>query len=110
MRLMIGCAVMMLAGCGDAGGDSANAAAAGNVGVAANGTDYVAAIRAMPPEVRKATLLRAIRDARQPCQQVTAEQAAGEGSWSARCEDGSGWLIAIARDGNAKVTGPVARR
>ena len=103
----------MLAGCTPSSDDrnsgSVNAAAA-----AANGTDYVAEVRKMSPEMRKATFLRAIRDAQQACQQVVAEQDASEADggavWTVRCEDQRGWMITIARDGNAKVTGPVAAK
>ncbi len=81
---------------------------------ATGGTDYVAEVRKMTPEVRKATFLRAIRDAKQACQQVLAEQDAGQvdgaAAWTVRCEDKRGWMITIARDGNAKVTGPVATK
>jgi hypothetical protein len=82
--------------------------------VAANGTDYVATIRDMPEGQRRATFLRAIRDANQACQQVVDDRASdpvdGNAAWGVRCEDGRGWLISIAPDGNAKVTGPVARK
>ncbi|NNM77500.1 hypothetical protein HJG53_11335 [Sphingomonas sp. ID1715] len=78
---------------------------------AKDGTDYVAQVRGMTPKLRQATFLRAIRDAQQACQQVVAEQpvddAEGDPAWTAVCEDGRGWLIAIAPNGNAKVTGPV---
>ena len=81
--------------------------------VSANGTDYVATIRDMNPELRRATFLRAIRDAGQACQQVASDRDAGpaEGggaTWTVRCEDQRGWMIVIGRDGNAKVTGPIA--
>ncbi|HEV2567275.1 hypothetical protein [Sphingomonas sp.] len=94
--------------------DEGNSSNAATSAPAANGTDYVAEIRTMAPEQRKATFLRAIRDAQQACQQVVAEQDAGpmngEAAWTVRCEDGRGWMIVIARDGNAKVTGPVAAK
>jgi len=92
---------------------STNGAAASNTAApAANGTNYVETIQAMPEGQRRATFLRAIQDAKQQCQQVVEEKAAepanGNAAWGVRCEDGRGWLIAIAPDGNAKVTGPVA--
>lgn len=109
MRTIVIGMAALLAGCSETDTAATNNAVLVQGG-AAKGPDYVAAVRGMNPELRKATLLRAIRDARQPCQQVAAEQAAGENQWSARCEDGSGWLITIQPDGNAKVTGPVARK
>lgn len=97
------------------GGDSTNDAASANTSTpAANGTDYVATIRDMPEAQRRATFLRAIRDANQACQQVVDDKASdpvdGNAAWGVRCEDGRGWLISIAPDGNAKVTGPVAAK
>jgi hypothetical protein len=93
-------------------GDDRNASTVNAGTPAAGGTDYVAEVRNMTPEVRKATFLRAIRDAQQACQQVVAEQDAGQtngaAAWTVRCEDQRGWMITIARDGNAKVTGPIA--
>ena len=87
------------------------AAAATPTTSSANATDYVAQVRTMAPKLRQATFLRAIRDAGQECQQVIAEQPAGgeqsDAVWSAVCEDHRGWMITIAPDGNAKVTGPI---
>jgi hypothetical protein len=108
LSIAAGAALAACAPSGDAGNNASAAAPA------PGGTDYVAEVRKMTPEVRKATFLRAIRDAKQACQQVIAEQDAGpvDGAvaWTVRCEDKRGWMIAIARDGNAKVTGPVAAK
>lgn len=111
--LMLGL-ILPLAACGGSA-DSTNDAAAPAANTAtANDTDYVAAIRDMPEAQRRATFLRAIRDADQACQQVVDDKAAdpveGAAAWGVRCEDGRGWLITIAADGIAKVTGPVARQ
>jgi hypothetical protein len=104
----------VLAACGSGEGSTNDAATSGAGGVATNGTDYVQAIRDMPEAQRRATFLRAIRDARQACQQVVEDKAAepveGNAAWGVRCEDGRGWLISIARNGDAKVTGPVASK
>lgn len=104
-------AVAALAACAPSNEAENNATAAAP---ADGGTDYVAEVRKMTPEVRKATFLRAIRDAQQACQQVIAEQDAGQvdgaAAWTVRCEDKRGWMVTIARDGNAKVTGPVATK
>lgn len=109
-------ALALVAGLGACGGaqDSTNDAAVPTAAAAGNGTDYVQTIRDMPEALRRATFLRAIRDAQQACQQVVDDKAAdpvnGNAAWGVRCEDGRGWLISIAPDGNAKVTGPVARK
>ena len=101
-----------LAACGQP--ESANDAAANAAPAAGNGTNYVAEVKAMPEPVRRATFLRAIRDAGQACQNVVADQPAeavdGNPAWGTRCEDGLCCLISIAPDGNAKVTGPVAAK
>jgi len=113
MRAILALAALWpaLAACNE--GASTNAATASNAATpAANGTNYVETIRDMPEGQRRATFLRAIQDAKQQCQQVVEEKADepanGNAAWGVRCEDGRGWLIAIAPDGNAKVTGPVA--
>lgn len=105
--LLLTAALGLLAGCNQAPSSNEATAPSSN---AAGGTDYVAALKAMPEEQRRATFLRAIRDAGQACQQVVEEKedTAAAGGWGVRCEDGRGWLIVIAPDGNAKVTGPVA--
>lgn len=100
-------AALMLGSCARSdNGDRDNAATA-NVAQSAGGPDYVAAIRAMEPKLRRATFLRAVRDAQQPCQEVVAEAEGkpvnDQTSWVAQCEDGSGYVIAVQPDGNAKV-------
>ena len=111
-RLCVNALGAALAACTPSGDDGNSNAAA--TAPATGGTDYVAEVRKMTSEVRKATFLRAIRDAQQACQQVVAEQDAGQvngaAAWTVRCEDQRGWMITIARDGNAKVTGPVATK
>lgn len=106
-------AMATLAACG-AEPDSTNDAAGAGTMQASNGVDFAAEVREMPEAQRRATFLRAIRDARQACQQVvdakTSEPVDGNAAWGVRCEDGRGWLISIAADGNAKVTGPVASK
>jgi hypothetical protein len=102
------CFATLLAACGRSGEAGAdNAATAKPSNAAAPATDYVAAIRTMDPKLRRATFLRAIRDAQQPCQDVVAEQEGrpvnGQASWIAQCDDGSGYVIAVQPDGNAKV-------
>lgn len=112
MRSILAPAALCLALIACSSPESTNDASVSNtIASAGGGTDYVAAIRDMPEAQRRATFLRAIRDAGQACQQVVDDRAdTAPGSWGVRCEDGRGWLIAIAPDGNAKVTGPVARK
>lgn len=107
-------ALITLAACGAEPDSTNDAAGAGTSVPASNGVDFAAEVRQMPEAQRRATFLRAIRDARQACQQVVDAKASepvdGNAAWGVRCEDGRGWLISIARDGNAKVTGPVASK
>ncbi len=65
-------------------------------------------LAALPAVQRDATLFRAIRDAGQPCQTVTAAtpvKAPGTGApaYLATCEDGGRWQITIGRNGGATV-------
>lgn len=95
---------LTLAACGGPENNAATAPAE----PAANGTDYVEAIRTMPDGQRHATMLRAIRDASQDCQQVTqsaeGQPVNGRPAWMATCEDGRSWTVVVAPDGNATVT------
>jgi hypothetical protein len=56
---------------------------------------------------RNAVFLRAIRDARQPCQGVAGSAYNGihfnRPSWVARCSDGQDWLVMIEASGRALV-------
>ena len=69
--------------------------------------DYQARLVAMPAATRDATFLRAIRDAGRDCQSVQRSAPAGTindaPAWTATCEDGAQWTIAIGRDGIAQV-------
>ena len=73
-----------------------------------------ARIRDLPPASQRAVFLRAIMDAKQPCQGVTDSAAlapeGGRPAWSATCNDGSRWLLVLQPDGVMKVTGPVPPR
>ena len=68
---------------------------------------YQARLEAMDPAQRDATFLRAIRDAGRDCQNVEGSAAAGTingaPAWTATCENGVQWTIAIGGDGIAQV-------
>lgn len=108
---LIGASALSLAACGSAPDRDAavNAAPA---------DDYATRIRALPEGQRDAVLLRAIRDAGRDCQHVTQSTAvAGTGpssgeapAWSARCDDGAIWVVALNPGGVATVTGAAAQR
>ena len=69
---------------------------------------YIAQVRALPPAQRDAVLFRAIRDAGQTCQQVTAStpiaDVRGAPAWTAKCDDGGTWVVALNPGGIATVT------
>ena len=94
---------LLLAGCGAEPAAQTNMAAAAQPEV-----DYLGRIRAMPQGQRNAVFLRAIRDAGRACQEVTAlsevTAPGGPATWSATCEDGAQWIVAISPSGTATVT------
>lgn len=82
---------------------------------AAQDSSYAKAMRTMPAGQRSATLYRAIADAKQTCQEVSSSEETaplnGNPAWVATCGDtGQSWIVAVAPDGTAKVTGPVATK
>jgi enoyl reductase-like protein len=97
---MIAPVMVLLAACGSPAREATTNVAAAD--------DYVARIRALPAGQRDAVLLRAIRDAGNACQQVTASAAipavAGAPAWQARCDNGPSWIVAFNPGGVATVT------
>jgi hypothetical protein len=69
--------------------------------------DYQARLEAMPEGQRNAVFIRALRDAGRDCQGVvnSAYQGALQDrpTWTARCDDGVGWVIIIGKAGIAEV-------
>lgn len=114
MRSMVMVAVLplVLAACGDGGVPQPKAAAT----VGADGKDYRQAVAALSEPQQKVVLLRAILDANQTCQGVdTAVRQPDQDSrfvWLAKCTGASGqaWLVALAGDGTANVTGPIGAK
>ena len=106
-----GAAMLLLAACGGGGGAGNNGATlTNNVAAAAQGAganDAQARVAALPEGQRNAVLIRAIRDANLVCQQVTqsshSQTANNVPVYTATCEDGAVYAVAIANDGNATV-------
>jgi cytochrome c5 len=100
--VMMAALPLAAAACGGGGGEQT---AARNT---AAPDDYVARVRALPPAQRDAVLFRAIRDAGQACQQVTGSTAipdvSGAPAWTAKCDDGGTWVVALNPGGIATVT------
>lgn len=69
--------------------------------------DYQARLQTMPEGQRDAVFIRALRDAKRDCQGVVSSAyqglLQGRPTWTARCDDGVGWVIIIGKDGIAEV-------
>jgi hypothetical protein len=69
--------------------------------------DYQARLEAMPEGQRNAVFIRALRDAKRDCQGVLSSAYQGliqtRPTWTARCDDGVGWVIIIGKAGVAEV-------
>lgn len=65
---------------------------------------YQAEVANLPVPARNAVFIRALRDARQNCQQVTESlRQPRPGLWAVRCDDGAGYGVMITPDGTAQV-------
>ncbi|WP_375403647.1 hypothetical protein [uncultured Sphingomonas sp.] len=100
---------LALAACDDAA-DSAdsNATATTNAAAPVRLSTVQQRVVDLSPQLRDGVLFRAIRDGGAECQGVAAaaREADQDGRpvWSARCTEGSAYLIAIGADGVAQVT------
>lgn len=69
--------------------------------------DYQARLQALPEGGRNAVFIRALRDAGRDCQGVVSSafqgMLQGRPTWTARCDDGVGWVVIIGKDGIAEV-------
>ncbi|GGB29563.1 hypothetical protein GCM10011380_18870 [Sphingomonas metalli] len=95
-----------LTGCG-----KADAPAPANTVAAASETPaegYAERIRQLPEGQRSGVFLRAIRDGKEQCQEVTKEYEIGaiEGrpTWAVTCDGTTPWVISIDGNGVARVT------
>jgi len=97
-------ALLAIAGCGDVTPEGANKVTVPGPQATQNRLENLSEAE------RNAVFIRAIRDARQPCQHVESSARAGEYQglplWSARCENGVTWTIVIGNDGSAAVLNP----
>lgn len=102
---MVGTA-LALAGCQGAD-EQASTNAATNVTAKASGEDIGARVAALPERERNAVFIRAILDAKLPCQEVTKSQRLedqdGRPLWRADCSGGSSHMITITPDGTANI-------
>jgi len=103
-----GALMLMLAACGgerEAEPDAGNGAA--SAANASGGSNAQQQVVNLPEGQRNGVLFRAIRDARQPCQNVESSTRSETSNnvpvYVATCEDGSTFAVAIADDGTATV-------
>lgn len=106
----IGASLLILAAAACGGGTANNSTGEDNmqaVGNAATGSNAQQAVRDLPDGQRNGVLLRAIRDARQPCQNVTesmlSETPGRTPVYMATCQDNAVYAVAIRDDGQAVV-------
>lgn len=93
-------AALATVACAPAANDNQAGNAAAPVPTAAAAeTDYQQRLRGLSDRQRDGVFLRALRDAGIPCQEVRGSSYlgtnVGNASWTARCRDGSQWLITI---------------
>jgi len=106
----IGASLLILAMSACSGGTANDVAADENVQAVANtasGSNAQQAVRDLSDGQRNGVLLRAIRDARQPCQNVResmlSETPGRTPVYMATCENNAVYAVAIRDDGNATV-------
>ncbi|MGQ0659917.1 hypothetical protein [Sphingosinicella sp.] len=97
-------ALFAIAGCGDVTPQGDNKVAVPGPQATQN------RLEALSEGERNAVFIRAIRDARLPCQHVESSARAGEHQglplWTARCDNGVTWTIVLGNDGSAAVLNP----
>ena len=99
----------LVAGCDRQPSAPANTAAPANqAAAAAPEGGYAARIRALPARQRDGVFLRAIRDSKEDCQQVTNDYeiaaVQGNDAWAVTCDRTNYWVISIDPTGTAIVT------
>jgi hypothetical protein len=100
------CGAALVAGCGGAQpeADTSNAEAANAAAVLTNFQEEVVAL---PTRAQEGVMLRAIRDARLDCQQVTeltrVEDRAGNLRWRVVCDGRNPYVVELSADGTARI-------
>ena len=100
-------AALALAGCQDASEPEAPANASANSASNASGEDIGHRVAALSERERNVVFIRAILDAKLPCQAVKSsrrlEDQDGRPLWRADCSGGGSHMITITRDGTANI-------
>ena len=107
-------AALLAAGCTKPAGQETASNGAANAGANSAASHYVETVAALPEGQRRGVLFRAIVDSGRDCQSIVDSRreadANGRAVWSARCDNGGAWLVALGDDGIAQVTGVGAAR
>ncbi|MBB5710723.1 hypothetical protein [Sphingomonas xinjiangensis] len=100
-------AALALAGCQSEGTQEPAANAVANVNVNSSGEDVGARVAALPERQRNVVFIRAILDAKLPCQAVKTSQRLedqdGRPLWRADCSGGGSHMITVTPDGTANI-------
>lgn len=105
--LWMGGAVLALAGCQEASEPAAPANASANLTANASGEDIGQRVAALSERERNVVFIRAILDAKLPCQAVKTSQRLedqdGRPLWRADCTGGGSHMITVTPDGTANI-------
>lgn len=100
-------AALALAGCQGAEEQAPAANAAANVTANSAGEDVGAQVAALPERQRNVVFIRAILDAKLPCQAVKTSQRLedqdGRPLWRVDCSGGGSHMITVTPDGTANI-------
>ena len=101
MRRLLTGALLVLAGCGDGGGEPRRTTQM------KPSSEYVDKLKALTPINQGLALRRAIQDAKQRCKKVEAasyqEDYKNLSMWTARCSDTGEWALFIAPNADVQV-------
>lgn len=100
-------AATLLTACGGDPQPGNSAVGNSDAGNAADATNYQAEVIALPLAARQGVFLRAIRDAKFQCQNVTESEKLdpreGNPTWRATCDGRTPHIISITKDGTANI-------
>lgn len=107
-RVVVIAVGLLLASCGTPAVENATGET-GPSNASGSGQNTTATVLTLSDRQRRATLMRAIRDADIDCQDVTAADLVSRPGeppqWRARCSDGNAYLVDITANGTAHVIG-----
>ncbi len=99
-------AALLVTACGDGQPTANNSIENVTVGNEADATNYQAEVIALPPGQQNGVFLRAVRDAKMDCQEITESEridpVKGNPAWRIRCGK-TPHIISITKDGTANI-------